>query len=337
MDNDTGLVYYHFRYYDPSLGRFLTPDNLIPGGGDDPQEYNRYAYVNGNPVKYTDPTGHWKTPGWAKGAAEWATKKWHGFLGGVQDSLNPCLKDPSSCAPEPPPCVKNPSSCIKPVLEKAADDLEKIGPKLAALLTVPLLAFNQSAMADAGAFLSSKAAGAQLWEKLKLVDAPNLTFSSSSSLKLPSNMIKLGDGSSDATSLAGEVLDAVFSAIAFMQNLDTLQKDYEENSQYSKGKTDNYGWGQGVIFICAFLTGCTYWAHRHKEQFADFIDGWRVPDKPDRPQRGKPPKSDPSSPQGPDGNPPPDDYPPREPGPRTLLAEGFSQRWQSYRQLNPPW
>ncbi len=60
MDNDTGLVYYHFRYYDPSLGRFLTPDNLIPGGGDDPQEYNRYAYVNGNPVKYTDPTGHWK-------------------------------------------------------------------------------------------------------------------------------------------------------------------------------------------------------------------------------------------------------------------------------------
>ena len=77
MDNDTGLVYYHFRYYDPSLGRFLTPDNLIPGGGDDPQEYNRYAYVNGNPVKYTDPTGHWK-----------CCKK---LMGAVRTALNPVL------------------------------------------------------------------------------------------------------------------------------------------------------------------------------------------------------------------------------------------------------
>ncbi|OGH03508.1 MAG: hypothetical protein A2600_12380 [Candidatus Lambdaproteobacteria bacterium RIFOXYD1_FULL_56_27] len=168
MDNDTGLVYYHFRYYDPSLGRFLTPDNLIPGGGDDPQEYNRYAYVNGNPVKYTDPTGHWKTPGWAKSIADNATKVWHGIIDPIAGAFEgPCVKDPSSCMPEPPPCVKNPSSCIEPIVEKAEDYLAKLGPNLAALLVVPLLAFNQSAVANAKAFLNSKTAAAGLWGQLK--------------------------------------------------------------------------------------------------------------------------------------------------------------------------
>ncbi len=28
--DDTGLVYYHARYYDPRLGRFLSPDTLVP-------------------------------------------------------------------------------------------------------------------------------------------------------------------------------------------------------------------------------------------------------------------------------------------------------------------
>ena len=54
----TGLLYYHARYYDPTLGRFISPDRLVPEPGD-PQSLNRYAYVHNNPLKYTDPTGHW--------------------------------------------------------------------------------------------------------------------------------------------------------------------------------------------------------------------------------------------------------------------------------------
>jgi hypothetical protein len=39
------------------LGRFLSPDSIVPGAGD-PQALNRYAYVRNNPLRYTDPTGH---------------------------------------------------------------------------------------------------------------------------------------------------------------------------------------------------------------------------------------------------------------------------------------
>jgi RHS repeat-associated protein len=50
-----GLDYYNARYYDPSLGRFISPDSITPGG---PQGLNRYSYVMNNPIRYNDPTGH---------------------------------------------------------------------------------------------------------------------------------------------------------------------------------------------------------------------------------------------------------------------------------------
>jgi len=28
----TGLLYYHARYYDPTLGRFLSADSIVPEG-----------------------------------------------------------------------------------------------------------------------------------------------------------------------------------------------------------------------------------------------------------------------------------------------------------------
>ncbi|NOK71559.1 MAG: hypothetical protein GFH25_541324n2 [Chloroflexi bacterium AL-N10] len=55
--DDTGLVYYHARYYDPRLGRFLSPDSIVPNP-QDPQDLNRYTYAKNNPLRYTDPTGH---------------------------------------------------------------------------------------------------------------------------------------------------------------------------------------------------------------------------------------------------------------------------------------
>ncbi len=60
LDDETGLYYFGARYYDPVLGRFLTPDTIVPYPGD-PQSLNRYSYARNNPVNVVDPTGHkWK-------------------------------------------------------------------------------------------------------------------------------------------------------------------------------------------------------------------------------------------------------------------------------------
>jgi len=53
----TGLYYYGARYYDPTIGHFISPDTLVP----DPtnvMDYQRYMYTRGNPLKYNDPTEH---------------------------------------------------------------------------------------------------------------------------------------------------------------------------------------------------------------------------------------------------------------------------------------
>jgi RHS repeat-associated protein len=55
---DVGLVNMNGRLYDPSLGRFLSPDANIQFVAD-LQSYNRYTYVENNPLRYTDPTGYW--------------------------------------------------------------------------------------------------------------------------------------------------------------------------------------------------------------------------------------------------------------------------------------
>ncbi len=50
-------MYYNARYYDTTLGRFISADTMVPSAGD-PQSLNRYSYVLNNPVRYTDPSGH---------------------------------------------------------------------------------------------------------------------------------------------------------------------------------------------------------------------------------------------------------------------------------------
>jgi RHS repeat-associated protein len=115
----TGLLFYNARYYDPTIGRFLSADTIVPGitassggtpatvghtrdtiirtltvafheeefitqvgeenrstfwfqrsdderkkdprpwGPHQPQALNRYSYTLNNPLRYTDPTGHW--------------------------------------------------------------------------------------------------------------------------------------------------------------------------------------------------------------------------------------------------------------------------------------
>ncbi len=54
---EIGLYYYVARYYDPYLNHWIQPDTIIPDLYN-PQCWNRYSYVNGNPITYNDPTGH---------------------------------------------------------------------------------------------------------------------------------------------------------------------------------------------------------------------------------------------------------------------------------------
>jgi RHS repeat-associated protein len=56
-DGESGLVYMNARYYDPEIGRFLSPDTIVPDALN-PQSLNRYAYVGNNPISNVDPTGH---------------------------------------------------------------------------------------------------------------------------------------------------------------------------------------------------------------------------------------------------------------------------------------
>jgi len=53
-----GCYDYGARQYDPALGRFLQADTLVPNPGN-PQSLNRYAYTLDNPLRYTDPSGHY--------------------------------------------------------------------------------------------------------------------------------------------------------------------------------------------------------------------------------------------------------------------------------------
>jgi len=57
LDPESGLYYYGGRYYDPELGRFISPDPFVPQP-DDPQSLNRYSYVLNNPVNLIDPSGY---------------------------------------------------------------------------------------------------------------------------------------------------------------------------------------------------------------------------------------------------------------------------------------
>jgi RHS repeat-associated protein len=62
-DQASGYDYMHFRYYGSTMGRFLKPDTILGNLGN-PQSWNLYSYVHGNPVNFNDPTGHEAMEDW---------------------------------------------------------------------------------------------------------------------------------------------------------------------------------------------------------------------------------------------------------------------------------
>lgn len=59
-DAETGLDYFGARYLSASVGRFTSPDPLMASANtSNPQTWNRYAYVLGNPLAFVDVNGEW--------------------------------------------------------------------------------------------------------------------------------------------------------------------------------------------------------------------------------------------------------------------------------------
>ena len=54
--DESGLLYARQRYYDPSLGRFISIDPLLGTPGD-VASHNAYAYAANNPLRFRDPSG----------------------------------------------------------------------------------------------------------------------------------------------------------------------------------------------------------------------------------------------------------------------------------------
>ena len=66
FDKETGTIYLRARYYDPTIGRFITEDsvcgisNEMPNGQEiiDVLSLNLYTYTSNNPILFIDPSGH---------------------------------------------------------------------------------------------------------------------------------------------------------------------------------------------------------------------------------------------------------------------------------------
>ena len=56
ITDDNGLYHMRARYYNPQIKRFINQDVLI-GNIANSSSLNRYSYVEGNPISYTDPFG----------------------------------------------------------------------------------------------------------------------------------------------------------------------------------------------------------------------------------------------------------------------------------------
>lgn len=78
-DNESGLSYFKARFYDPFIGRFITPDSVVPDSMNT-QCYNRYMFVNGNPMTLRDADGH--MPNWFQVFMHQMTRAGDGIMHG---------------------------------------------------------------------------------------------------------------------------------------------------------------------------------------------------------------------------------------------------------------
>jgi len=95
-DSTLGYLYLRARYYDPTLGRFISKDPLVksaPGS----QGYNRYAYVTNDPTNAVDPSGLCPAPEDTECKGEDFVGAGGGGVGGAEGGALPgAAGDPTS-------------------------------------------------------------------------------------------------------------------------------------------------------------------------------------------------------------------------------------------------
>jgi RHS repeat-associated protein len=111
-------VYYRARYYDYSIGRFISEDPVRFKGGAD-----FYSYVSNRPLAFADPRGtcQWDSINayWTKCANEYPKDPEKqcscdcAVAQGGDDQFNACMKScTSGCFPIPPKSAKGQCECI---------------------------------------------------------------------------------------------------------------------------------------------------------------------------------------------------------------------------------
>ncbi|MGH9472665.1 MAG: RHS repeat-associated core domain-containing protein, partial [Terriglobales bacterium] len=179
-DSESNLEHFWFRQYSNTQGRWLSPDpaGLAAANPADPQSWNRYAYVENQPLTMIDPLGLCPTGwfcqsitvyGWvgdpgpgAAGGMEWGHPK--PYSDAKDDRPQPgggcILCGPWYVAPTPPPTFKQALDCIGQIgqdlslgglLNDATGGAVGNGPLATALLDNPL--------ADGASFFGNLASG----------------------------------------------------------------------------------------------------------------------------------------------------------------------------------
>jgi RHS repeat-associated protein len=123
------LVYMQARWFDPAIGRFLSPDPIVPDPTN-PQSLNRFSYVVNRPLVFWDPSGHNYCP----------------------DPDEPCDPGPNTPPYTPPP----PSSVPPPLVDFGPgwSDEEKQTVETAAWLVA--LALAQRYFEEHGVYVSAR-------------------------------------------------------------------------------------------------------------------------------------------------------------------------------------
>ncbi len=111
--NETGigLYYYGARWYDAALGRWAQPDAIVPVESQGIQAWDRYAFVNNNPLRYNDPTGHAQAcaDGDEGGGCGSSSPKALQMIGSVdvQEAIRDYLRNHPKYEPELDPAMKD--------------------------------------------------------------------------------------------------------------------------------------------------------------------------------------------------------------------------------------